>query len=226
MLSAASFGCVPKPPEISRKLGRMLGITNYSAFVIAFILLLLLPGPGNLALITSTSKGGVKGGLAATMGIVAGDQVLMWCTVAGVAALLSANPLIFHSLQWLGAAYLAWLGFKMLMAKAGDKPLLNITAGHYFKQTFVITLFNPKAVMFYIAFFPQFIDPVHHQGWITYGVLSATIFVLLFVYGVIAVLVTHYMAERIRSNPRVTSVLQKLAGVFLIGFGVKLALGK
>ena len=204
----------------------MFGVTNYSAFVIAFILLLLLPGPGNLALITSTSKGGLKGGLAATLGIMAGDQVLMWLTVAGVATLLSANPVLFQGLQWLGAGYLAWLGFKMVTAKAGDKPLLNITAGHYFRQSLAITLLNPKAVMFYLAFFPQFIDPATHQGWKTYTLLSVTIFVLLFLYGVIAVLLTHYLAERIRANPRITDVLQKVAGVFLIGFGVKLALGK
>jgi leucine efflux protein len=204
----------------------MFGITNYGAFVIAFVLLLLLPGPGNLALITSTSKGGLKGGLAATLGIMAGDQVLMWLTVAGVATLLSANAVLFQGLQWLGAGYLAWLGFKMVTAKAGDKPLLNITAGHYFKQSLAITLLNPKAVMFYLAFFPQFIDPATHQGWKTYTLLSVTIFVLLFLYGIIAVFLTHYLAERIRANPRVTNVLQKIAGVFLIGFGVKLALGK
>jgi threonine/homoserine/homoserine lactone efflux protein len=204
----------------------MFGVTNYGAFVIAFILLLLLPGPGNLALITSTSKGGLKGGLAATLGIMAGDQVLMWLTVAGVATLLSANAILFQGLQWLGAGYLAWLGFKMITAKAGDKPLLNITAGHYFRQSLAITLLNPKAVMFYLAFFPQFIDPATHQGWKTYTLLSVTIFVLLFLYGVVAVLLTHYLAERIRANPQVTNVLQKVAGVFLIGFGVKLALGK
>ncbi len=204
----------------------MFGVTNYSAFVIAFILLLLLPGPGNLALITSTSKGGLKGGLASTLGIMAGDQVLMWLTVAGVATLLSANAVLFQGLQWLGAGYLSWLGFKMVTAKAGDKPLLNITVGHYFRQSLAITLLNPKAVMFYLAFFPQFIDPATHQGWKTYTLLSVTIFVLLFLYGVIAVLLTHYLAERIRANPQVTNVLQKVAGVFLIGFGVRLALGK
>ena len=204
----------------------MFGITNYSAFVIAFVLLLLLPGPGNLALITSAGKGGLKGGIASVFGLLLGDQILLWLTVAGVAALLAANPIVFHALQWLGAAYLAWLGFKMLTAKAGDKPLINIRAGHYFKQTLVITLFNPKAIMFYVAFFPQFIDPVKHQGLVTFGVMAATIAVLGFVYCISVVLITHYMAERIRANPRVTDVLQKVAGVFLIGFGVKLALGK
>jgi threonine/homoserine/homoserine lactone efflux protein len=204
----------------------MFGITNYSAFVIAFILLLLLPGPGNLALITSAGKGGLAGGVASVFGLLVGDQVLMWLTVAGVAALLQANPVVFHALQWLGAAYLAWLGFKMLTAKAGDKPLLNITAGHYFRQTLVITLFNPKAIMFYVAFLPQFIDPVKHEGVLTFGVMAATIAVLGFLYCITVVLITHFMAERIRTNPRVTSMLQKIAGVFLIGFGVKLALGK
>ncbi len=204
----------------------MFGITNYSAFVIAFILLLLLPGPGNLALITSAGKGGLSGGVASVFGLLVGDQVLMWLTVAGVAALLQANPIVFHALQWLGAAYLAWLGFKMLTAKAGDKPLLNITVGHYFRQTLVITLFNPKAIMFYVAFLPQFIDPVKHQGMLTFSVMAVTIAVLGFIYCITVVLITHYMAERIRANPRVTDGLQKIAGVFLIGFGVKLALGK
>ena len=204
----------------------MFGISNYSAFVIAFVLLLLLPGPGNLALITSAGKGGLRGGVASVFGLLLGDQILLWLTVAGVAALLAANPVVFHALQWLGAAYLAWLGFKMLTAKAGDKPLLNIKAGHYFRQTLVITLFNPKAIMFYVAFFPQFIDPLKHQGMVTFGVMAATIAVLGFVYCMSVVLITHYMAERIRANPKVTNALQKIAGLFLIGFGVKLALSK
>ncbi len=70
----------------------MFGIADYGAFVAAIVLFLLIPGPGNLALITSTSKGGVRGGLAATLGVIAGDQVLMWAAVAGVAALLATYP--------------------------------------------------------------------------------------------------------------------------------------
>jgi leucine efflux protein len=204
----------------------MFGIADYGAFVAAFVLLLFLPGPGNLALITSTGKGGLTGGLASVAGLLVGDQILMWLTVAGVAAVLAANPILFQMLQWVGAAYLAWLGFKMLRAKPGDKPMVNIRAGHYFRQTMVITLFNPKAIMFYVAFFPQFIDPAKHQGLLTFGVMAATIAVLGFVYCVGVVIITHTMAVRIRANPALTGGLQKLAGVFLIGFGVKLALSK
>ena len=206
--------------------GNVFGIADYSAFIIAIIIFLAIPGPGNLALITSTSKGGILGGLAATLGVIAGDQVLMWLAVAGVAALLSAYPTAFNAVQWLGAAYLAWLGFKMLTAKPGGKPVLNIQPRHYFKQAMMITLLNPKAIVFYMAFFPLFVDPAKQQGLLTYAVMAATIAALTFVYGLTATLISHYMAERIRANPRATSVLQKLAGIFLIGFGVKLALSK
>jgi len=204
----------------------MFGVADYGAFVAAIIIFLAIPGPGNLALITSTSKGGVAGGLAATMGVIAGDQVLMWAAVAGVAALLTAYPAAFHAVQWLGAAYLAWLGAKMLLAKPGAKPILNIEPRHYFKQAGLITLLNPKAIVFYMAFFPLFVDPAQHQGILTFGVMAATIAVLTFIYGLVVVLLTHHLAERMRANPVIGRVMEKLAGVFLLGFGIKLAVSK
>lgn len=204
----------------------MFGIADYAAFVAAIVIFLAIPGPGNLALITSTSKGGVRGGVAATLGVIAGDQVLMWMAVAGVAALLTAWPPAFRAVQWLGAAYLAWLGAKMLLAKPGDAPVLNIQPRHYFKQALLITLLNPKAIVFYMAFFPLFVDPLRHQGVVTFGAMAVTIALLTLAYGLIVVALTHYLAERMRANPVVSSVLQKLAGVFLIGFGIKLALSK
>ncbi len=204
----------------------MFGIADYGAFVAAIILFLAIPGPGNLALITSTSKGGIRGGLGATFGVIAGDQVLMWAAVAGVAALLSAYPAAFHAVQWLGAAYLAWLGFKMLTAKPGGAPVLNIRPRQYFQQAFTITLLNPKAIVFYMAFFPLFVDPAKHQGLLTFGAMAVTVACLTFLYGLTAVLLTHFLAERMRANPKIGQTLEKLAGVFQIGFGVKLALSK
>ena len=204
----------------------MFGVADYGAFVAAIIIFLAIPGPGNLALITSTGKGGVAGGLAATMGVIAGDQVLMWAAVAGVAALLTAYPAAFHAVQWLGAAYLAWLGAKMLLAKPGAAPVLNIEPRHYFKQAGLITLLNPKAIVFYMAFFPLFVDPARHQGMLTFGVMAATIAVLTFIYGLVVVLLTHHLAERMRANPIIGRVMEKLAGAFLLGFGIKLAVSK
>ncbi len=204
----------------------MFGVADYGAFVVAIIVFLAIPGPGNLALITSTGKGGLRGGLAATFGIIAGDQVLMWAAVAGVAALLHAYPAAFHAVQWLGAAYLAWLGLRMLLAKPGAAPLLTMRTGHYFRQAAAITLLNPKAIVFYMAFFPLFVDPQRHQGVLTFGAMAATIAALTFAYGLVAVLLTHFLAERLRANPVIGRTMEKLAGLFLLGFGVKLAFSK
>lgn len=204
----------------------MFGIADYPAFVAAIVLFLAIPGPGNLALITSTSKGGVRGGLAATMGVIAGDQVLMWMAVAGVAAVLATYPAAFQAVQWLGAAYLAWLGWRMLVAKPGDAPVLTIRPREFFRQALAITLLNPKAIVFYMAFFPLFVDPKTHLGLLTFGAMAATIAALTFAYGLIVTLLTYHLAERLRANVRLTQGLQKLAGLCLIGFGVKLVLNK
>ncbi len=206
--------------------GSFVGVADYASFVVAIIVFLLIPGPGNLALITSTSKGGIAGGMGATFGVIAGDQVLMWAAVAGVSAIMAAYPAAFRAVQWMGAVYLIWLGIKMLMAKAGDAPILQIKPRHYFHQALFITLLNPKAIVFYMAFFPLFVDPARHQGLKTFAVMAATIAALTFLYGLIAVLLTYFLAERIRANPRVSGLLQKAAGVFLIGFGIKLAVSK
>ena len=202
------------------------GIADYASFVIAIIVFLLIPGPGNLALITSTSKGGIAGGLGATFGLIAGDQILLWAAVAGVSAVMAAYPTAFHIVQWAGAVYLTWLGIKMLTTKPGDGPILQIKPRHYFRQALIITLLNPKAIVFYMAFFPLFVDPKTHQGMTTFGVMAATIAALTFLYGLTSVLLTTFFAERIRANPKVSGFLNKAAGIFLIGFGLKLAISK
>jgi len=202
----------------------MLGVTDYGAFVIAFLILLAIPGPGNFALITATGKGGIKGGLAATLGVILGDQVLMWLAVAGVATLLATYPAAFHVVQWAGAAYLAWLGLRMVLSKPGSAPRESrMASGHYLRQTMMITLLNPKAIMFYMAFFPLFVDPVRHQGVVTFAFMAVTVAALTFLYGLVAVLLTHHLAERMRANPRVSNLLERLAGACLVGFGIKLA---
>ena len=200
----------------------MLGVSDYGTFVVTILVFLLIPGPGNLALVLSTSKGGVRGGLAATAGVILGDQVLMWLAVAGVAALLSAYPAAFQVVQWVGAGYLAWLGGTMLTSKPGAPLPINIHPRQYLRQAMLITLLNPKAILFYMAFFPLFVDPVRQQGLVTYGFMAATIAALTFAYGLGATLLTYFFAERVRANPAIGRVLEKVAGVFLIGFGLKL----
>jgi leucine efflux protein len=204
----------------------MFGVADYGAFVVAVIVFLAIPGPGNLALITSTGQGGVRAGLAATLGLILGDQVLMWLAVAGVAALLAAWPVVFGAVQWLGAAYLAWMGLRMLTAKPGDRPVIRMHAGRYVRQAFVITLLNPKAIVFYMAFFPLFVDPARHQGLLTFAVMALTIAALTLVYCVGIVLLTRRFALALQGSPRITRWMNRAAGTLLVGFGVKLALSR
>lgn len=204
----------------------MFGIADYGAFVAAVVLFLAIPGPGNLALIGSTGKGGVRGGLAATLGLIAADQLLMWLAVAGVATLMAAYPAALRAVQWLGAAYLAWLGWKMLRAGPAAPPVLRIRPREYFRQAALITLLNPKAIVFYMAFFPLFVDPARHRGLATFALMAATIAVLTFGYGLAVVLLTQRLAARMRAHPALSRLLQKCAGVFLLGFGIKLALAR
>jgi threonine/homoserine/homoserine lactone efflux protein len=204
----------------------MFGIADYPAFVLAVIVFLAIPGPGNLALLTSTAKGGLRGGLAATFGVIAGDQVLMWAAVAGVAAVLATQPEFFQAMQWLGAAYLSYLGYKMWTTKEGDAPVINITAGHYFRQSLWITLLNPKAIMFYMAFFPLFIDPQAHAGFFTFGVMALTVAALTFLYGLVICVLAQRLSTRLQQRPWIGRALQKIGGGLLVAFGLKLVLGK
>jgi threonine/homoserine/homoserine lactone efflux protein len=204
----------------------MFGVADYWAFVIAVIVFLAIPGVGNLAIITSTGKGGIAGGLAATLGVIVADQMLMWLAVAGVAAILTANPALFVFVQYAGAVYLAWLGMRMILARPGDAPVLDMKPRRFFKQAMLITLLNPKAIVFYMAFFPLFVDPARHQGMPTFGVMAATIAALTFLYCMIVIGLARFAAERMRASPRIAAWLNRIAGTMLVGFGVKLAVGK
>lgn len=202
----------------------MFGIADYGSFVVAIIIFLAIPGPGNLALLTATGKGGQGAGVAVTFGVIMGDQVLLWLAVAGLSAVLLNYPSLYGSIRWMGAAYLAGLGYSLYKAQPGDAPVLNMQPRQYFRQGFFITVLNPKAIVFYMAFFPLFVDPAIHLGVLTFVVMAATIAALTLTYGLVVVVLTHRFAERVRNNPLASTVLNKVAGILLIGFGLKLAL--
>jgi threonine/homoserine/homoserine lactone efflux protein len=201
----------------------MLGITDFGAFCAAILLFLALPGPGTFALLTSTAKGGFRAGAAATWGVIVGDQVLMWLAVAGVAALLAAYPTVFKLVQYAGGAYLAWIGLKLLFAKPGSVSPVRIEPRHYFRQSFVITLLNPKAIVFYMAFFPLFIDPAQHRGMVTFGAMAVTIAAITAAYGLLLCAFANAVSAQVKAHQRLARALERLAGVFLIGFGIRLS---
>jgi leucine efflux protein len=204
----------------------VFGVADYGAFVVAVIVFLAIPGVGNLAIITSTSKGRLPGGLAATLGVIVADQILMWLAVAGVSAILLAHPAAFGLVQYAGAIYLAYLGVRMILAKPGDAPVLRMQPRRFFQQAMLITLLNPKSIVFYMAFFPLFVDPARHQGVLTFAVMALTIAVLTLLYCVALACIVRFAADRMRASPRVSVWLNRVAGTMLVAFGVKLALGR
>ena len=200
----------------------MLGIADFGAFCAAILLFLALPGPGTFALLTSTGKGGLRAGAAATLGVILGDQVLLWLAVAGVAALLAAHPTVFQGVQYAGAAYLAWIGFRLIFARPGSASPVRIESHHYGRQAFFITLLNPKAIVFYMAFFPLFIDPASHRGLPTFAAMAVTIAVITALYCLSLCAFAHAVAAKVRAHRATVRWLERLAGVFLIGFGWRL----
>ncbi len=200
----------------------MFGISDYGAFCAAILLFLALPGPGTFALLTSTGKGGFRAGAAATFGVIVGDQVLLWLAVAGVAALLSAHPAAFKAVQYGGAAYLAWIGLRLIFAREGKASPIHIEPRHFARQALLITLLNPKAIVFYMAFFPLFIDPATHQGTLTFVAMAATIAIITAVYCLSLCAFAQVVAQKVKANRHAARWHERMAGVFLVGFGIRL----
>jgi leucine efflux protein len=201
----------------------MFGVADFGAFCAAVLVFLALPGPGTFALLTSTGKGGFRAGAAATLGVIVGDQVLLWLAVAGVAALLSTHPALFTAVQYAGAAYLAWIGLRLIFHRGeGAASPIRIEPGHYARQAFFITLLNPKAIVFYMAFFPLFIDPATHRGLATFGVMALTIASLTAVWCLTLCAFAQAVADRVRAHRRAARLLERIAGLCLVGFGLRL----
>lgn len=200
----------------------MLGIADFGAFCAAILVFLALPGPGTFALLTSTGKGGFRGGAAATLGLIAGDQVLLWLAVAGVAALLAAHPLLFRGVQLAGAAYLGWIGLRLIFASPGGAQPVRIEPRHYARQAFLITLLNPKAIVFYMAFFPLFVDPASHRGVVTFAAMAATIAVITAVYCLLLCAFADAVSARVRAHGKLARALERMAGLALVAFGIRL----
>jgi len=199
------------------------GISDYWAFVAAILVFLALPGPGTFALLSATAKGGFRSGAAATMGVIAGDQVLMWLAALGVAAILQANEALFKALQYGGAAYLVWIGLRLMFARTGAAAPVALRPGHFARQAFAITLMNPKAIVFYMAFFPLFIDAAHHRGMLTFAAMAVTIAVVTLAYCLSLCAFASAISERVRAHRRLSQWLQRAAGLALVGFGIRLA---
>lgn len=202
----------------------MFDIQNYTSFLAAILVFQLIPGAGTLAILNATARNGVGAGLGAVLGTLAGDFLFMVAAVAGLAAVMNSNPILFQSLQWFGAAYLCWLGLQLLrspVSRDATNPEPHKSAWRYFRQACVVSLTNPKVVLFFVAFFPLFLRPGSSTTTLVAMMVHVTIISFLYQAGL--VLVGNAVARRLRAIPSARRIATRLAGIALIGFGVKLA---
>ncbi|APW36440.1 lysine transporter LysE [Rhodoferax koreense] len=206
-------------------------------FVAAGLLLNLTPGPDVLYIVTHALRSGVRAGIVAGFGITAGCFVHIFAAAVGVSALMAASSTAFTVLKWAGAAYLLWIGLRMLFARpspgASKTPDLIASSADgssasglkgVFFGGFWTNVLNPKVALFFLAFLPQFIAPGTANTPLAFLLLGSLFnFNAIFVNVGWAVLAA-WMARRMGTVQRAMRWLDRFAGAMFIAFGVKLAL--
>ncbi|WP_157271039.1 leucine efflux protein LeuE [Azohydromonas aeria] len=213
------------------------GITDLYGFVLGTILIILLPGPNSFYVMTLASRQGAAAGWRGATGIFAGDTVLMTLSACGVASLLSTYPALFFALKYAGAAYLSWLGFKLLRSAwqgwRGTAPAAAVETAaapvvrdaHPFRTALTISLLNPKAILFCVSFFIQFVSPDYEYPALSFFILGAIVQIFSAAYLTLLIFAGSKLAERVRRYQRLSAVGTGGVGAAFIGFGVKLAGG-
>lgn len=223
----------------------MLGITDLGGYLLGLVLIVLLPGPNSLYVLSVAARRGVRVGYAAACGVFLGDAVLMVLAALGVASVLMANPVLFTAVQWLGAGYLAWLAFGMLRqawrlwrnravpledrvadAVADAAPDFPAVTGesleHPFRRALIVSILNPKAILFMFAFFVQFVDPTYAAPALTFVVLGAMLEIASFLYLSTLILVGTRLARVFRERRALAAGGSSAIGALFLGFAVKL----
>ncbi|WP_328670232.1 leucine efflux protein LeuE [Streptomyces sp. NBC_00322] len=214
----------------------MLGVTDLPTYLAGLVLIVLLPGPNSLYVLSVAARRGVRTGYKAAAGVWCGDTVLMVLSAAGVASLLQGNALLFGIVKFAGAGYLTWLAIGMLRAAWSmwrsrreltaeqSAPADEPAAERPFRKALVISLFNPKAILFFIAFFVQFVDPGYAYPALSFVVLGAFAQLASFLYLTLLIFTGTHLAAAFRRRRRLSAGATSAAGALFLGFAVKLSL--
>ncbi|MER7134081.1 leucine efflux protein LeuE [Streptosporangium saharense] len=211
------------------------GITDIWTYVLGAFFIILLPGPNSLYVLTTAAQRGVRQGYRAAAGVFIGDSILMVLASAGVASLLKSTPILFNVVKYAGAAYLAWIGFQMLRgawrswraprgaqeARAVRREESPQTAP--LRKALVISLMNPKAILFFISFFIQFVDPAYGTPALSFLILGAICQLFSMLYLSLLIFGGTFLAAQFRTRRRLAAGLTTGVGALFLGFGAKLA---
>jgi leucine efflux protein len=209
------------------------GVIHLPTYLLGTLLIVLLPGPNSLFVLSTAARRGVRAGYRAACGVFIGDTVLMVLASAGVAGLLKAYPALFLALKYAGGAYLTYLGAKLLIAAwkgrlAGPAAAETATPpaateGDPLRRALGISLVNPKAILFFIAFFIQFVDPAYGHKALSFAILGAIAQSFSFLYLSALIFSGARLAAAFRRWRRTRTALTGGAGAAFVGFGLKLA---
>lgn len=208
-----------------------LGITDIWTYAVGALLLILLPGPNSLYVLSLAAQRGVRDGYRAATGVFVGDTLLMTLSAAGAASLLKASPPAFTVVKGIGAAYLAWIGFQMirgavrsLRGKSGRPAVQRETpVERPFRKALIVSLLNPKAILFFVSFFVQFVDPAYSAPVVSFLILGAIIQLFSVLYLTLLIFGGTYLANQFRARRKLASGLTVTVGVVFLGFSAKLA---
>ncbi len=210
----------------------MFGITDLTTYILGTIFIVLLPGPNSMYVLSVAAQRGVRAGFAGAAGVFVGDFILMTLAATGAAGLLKANPALFAVVKYLGGGYLAWVGVNMLLGAwrawrqrqlAEASPARAVNAANPFVRALVISLMNPKAILFFVSFFVQFVDPNYAYPALTFAILGGILQCFSALYLTTVVLAGARLADAFRRRRKLAASLSGAAGAVFVGFGAKLA---
>ncbi len=209
------------------------GVTDLWTYVFGALGIILLPGPNSLFVLSVATARGIKAGYQGAVGVFVGDTILLMATALGAAGLLRSNPALFMVVKYSGAAYLAWMGVNLIVAavqkwRKTEAPVavaqeLPIHLAHPFKRALVISLLNPKAILFLLSFFVQFIDPTYETPAVPFLILSAIVMAFSALYLSALIFAGARLAQAFSRRKRVSASLSSAVGGLFVWFGAKLA---
>ncbi|MFG2871676.1 leucine efflux protein LeuE [Streptomyces sp. NPDC048338] len=213
----------------------MLGVIDLPTYLAGLVLIILLPGPNSLYVLSVAARKGTRTGYRAAAGVFTGDAVLMTLAALGAASLLQTTPLLFMIVKYAGAGYLTWMAIGMLRAAWAmwrsrgeartDEPDREPVAGENpYRRALIISLFNPKAILFLISFFVQFVDPGYAYPALSFLVLGGLLQIGSFLYLTTLIFGGTRLAAAFRRRRRLSAGATSAAGALFLGFAAKLSL--
>jgi len=207
----------------------MAGIIHFETFLLAGILLNLTPGNDTIFILTKSISQGRKAGIVSALGIGTGSVVHTILAAFGLSLIISKSILLFNIIKFAGAAYLIYIGYKMLTDKSPiktDGAILKSSVNYLkiYRDAIFTNILNPKVALFYIAFLPQFIDPTLQNTILPFLTLGTTFIATGIVWCLILATFASAIFSKLKRNKKVSTYINKICGLTMIALGIKVAL--